>query len=545
MEEQRQGPQQQTRRDYCTQMLVLLDMLPLCDPACVRDTSELLCRFVREEADEGQLVNALIVWHALSYKFDPRVSGSLFTESLKGVLLEAVHSDSNRVCLHGLITLEGFLKNGGGVEKLLNHNEMVALSHRLRRLALSRDKQLKLQAYWLIHHPPLSKMVGEIDERDEKMEEKEYNSSEDNNLQNDSYVTSTRVMLSSEDKSSCLKLSADYLEVRNDTSSFGSLRANAFVTYGQIPHTNGSRQRASATKKEEKDDSDKVVIEQESENEIAMAKVTDGKNGEQKITEKKQKQRKQKKAKKRVAHKWYFEVKLRTNGVMQIGWATKDTVFNPEEGQGVGDDVFSYAYDGARGYAWHNALAAKCLWPRRRWQKGDVISCLYNGKRGTIIFYLNGDIVLHNPADVRSLTSPEEETATKRATFRRVKRHFQFYPAVSFGAYQQCSFRFARSQWRFFSRIEEEVGQVESIEEYVEREGIPLPPPSPLFLHPRDREEDEGKDSNEERELCSICFAEAADTELQPCHHGGICFRCSLRVTQCPMCRADVLERLQ
>lgn len=68
---------------------------------------------------------------------------------------------------------------------------------------------------------------------------------------------------------------------------------------------------------------------------------------------------------------------------MQIGWATKDSVFKPEvldssrltgrlekegilcslrgclqEGSGIGDDVFSYAYDGCRRQAWHAAMSA-------------------------------------------------------------------------------------------------------------------------------------------------------------------------------------------
>jgi len=28
--------------------------------------------------------------------------------------------------------------------------------------------------------------------------------------------------------------------------------------------------------------------------------------------------------------RWYYEVTLRTGGIMQIGWATKDSVFKPE-----------------------------------------------------------------------------------------------------------------------------------------------------------------------------------------------------------------------
>lgn len=44
--------------------------------------------------------------------------------------------------------------------------------------------------------------------------------------------------------------------------------------------------------------------------------------------------------------KYYYEVKLLTGGLMQIGWCTLATPFMIENG--VGDDETSYAYDGNR-----------------------------------------------------------------------------------------------------------------------------------------------------------------------------------------------------
>lgn len=80
---------------------------------------------------------------------------------------------------------------------------------------------------------------------------------------------------------------------------------------------------------------------------------------------------------------WYYEVTVITSGVMQIGWATKDSkflnhviifsglrtlchdfsaamydealLFVFQEGYGIGDDEYSCAYDGCRQLIWYNA----------------------------------------------------------------------------------------------------------------------------------------------------------------------------------------------
>lgn len=51
--------------------------------------------------------------------------------------------------------------------------------------------------------------------------------------------------------------------------------------------------------------------------------------------------------------KWAWECVLHTDGIIQIGFATAACVFDAEAGTGVGDDGFSYAYDGHRIKKWH------------------------------------------------------------------------------------------------------------------------------------------------------------------------------------------------
>ncbi|MCL4135087.1 UNVERIFIED_CONTAM: hypothetical protein GTU68_056058 [Idotea baltica] len=76
---------------------------------------------------------------------------------------------------------------------------------------------------------------------------------------------------------------------------------------------------------------------------------------------------------------WYFEASVVTAGVMQIGWATKDSKFLNHEGFGIGDDEFSVAYDGCRQLIWHNAESAKHSQPC--WKAGDVRVCFSTSRR--------------------------------------------------------------------------------------------------------------------------------------------------------------------
>jgi hypothetical protein len=48
-----------------------------------------------------------------------------------------------------------------------------------------------------------------------------------------------------------------------------------------------------------------------------------------------------------------YAITLQTGGLLQIGWATQDCQVDPEGGTGIGDDEYSYAYDGVRCKKWH------------------------------------------------------------------------------------------------------------------------------------------------------------------------------------------------
>jgi hypothetical protein len=103
----------------------------------------------------------------------------------------------------------------------------------------------------------------------------------------------------------------------------------------------------------------------------------------------------------------YYEVTVQTCGVAQIGWASlnvakngvilpssgKDSFLpNSDIGDGVGDDAFSYGFDGCRNMSFHNGQEKK-FGKGACWNNRDVIGCLYDYDRSTIQYFINGEII--------------------------------------------------------------------------------------------------------------------------------------------------------
>ena len=85
---------------------------------------------------------------------------------------------------------------------------------------------------------------------------------------------------------------------------------------------------------------------------------------------------------------WYYEVSLLTAGLMQIGWATPKFTGSCNDGEGVGDDEHSFAYDGFRQLKWSNGEPQR--WGRK-WKQGDVVCCAVDMDSGVIQYTLNGE----------------------------------------------------------------------------------------------------------------------------------------------------------
>jgi hypothetical protein len=89
----------------------------------------------------------------------------------------------------------------------------------------------------------------------------------------------------------------------------------------------------------------------------------------------------------RMTGRWYYEVTLLSDGLMQIGWANALFHCDPVYGQGVGDHMHSWAFDGLRCKKWN----VSCDSYGRRWHMGDTVGVLADMDLQEIKFYLNGE----------------------------------------------------------------------------------------------------------------------------------------------------------
>jgi len=84
--------------------------------------------------------------------------------------------------------------------------------------------------------------------------------------------------------------------------------------------------------------------------------------------------------------KWYYEARLDSYGLVQIGWCT--SAFKPDTaaGNGVGDDENSWAYDGSRQQKWHGGSESYGQY----WSSGDIIGCAVDLDNKKMNFFRNG-----------------------------------------------------------------------------------------------------------------------------------------------------------
>uniref|UniRef100_A0A8C1V9U0 Ryanodine receptor 3 n=1 Tax=Cyprinus carpio TaxID=7962 RepID=A0A8C1V9U0_CYPCA len=86
--------------------------------------------------------------------------------------------------------------------------------------------------------------------------------------------------------------------------------------------------------------------------------------------------------------KWYFEFEALTGGDMRVGWARPGC--RPDIELGLDDQ--SFVFDGYRGRRVH--MGSHFF--GRTWTKGDVVGCMINMEDKSMIFTLNGEIVITN-----------------------------------------------------------------------------------------------------------------------------------------------------
>ncbi|KAK7804491.1 hypothetical protein U0070_022109 [Myodes glareolus] len=210
---------------------------------------------------------------------------------------------------------------------------------------------------------------------------------------------------------------------------------------------------------------------------------------------------------------WYYEVTVITSGVMQIGWATRDSKFLNHEGYGIGDDEYSCAYDGCRQLIWYNARSKPHVHPC--WKEGDTVGFLLDLNEKQMIFFLNGNQL-----------PPEKQVFSSTVS--------GFFAAASFMSYQQCEFNFGAKPFKYPPSM-----KFSTFNDYAfltAEEKIILPRHRRLALL---------KQVSIRENCCSLCCDEVADTQLKPCGHSDLCMDCALQLETCPLCRKEIVSRIR
>uniref|UniRef100_A0A7M4FPQ6 Ryanodine receptor 3 n=1 Tax=Crocodylus porosus TaxID=8502 RepID=A0A7M4FPQ6_CROPO len=86
--------------------------------------------------------------------------------------------------------------------------------------------------------------------------------------------------------------------------------------------------------------------------------------------------------------KWYFEFEAVTGGDMRVGWARPGC--RPDLELGADDQAF--VFEGNKGQRWHQGSG----FFGRNWQPGDVVGCMINLDDKSMIFTLNGELLITN-----------------------------------------------------------------------------------------------------------------------------------------------------
>ncbi|KAM6969596.1 LOW QUALITY PROTEIN: ryanodine receptor 3 [Tautogolabrus adspersus] len=99
--------------------------------------------------------------------------------------------------------------------------------------------------------------------------------------------------------------------------------------------------------------------------------------------------------------KWYFEFEAVTGGDMRVGWARPGCKPDVE----LGTDDLAFVFDGYRGHCLNmgSRLFGRC------WHAGDVVGCMINMEDKSMIFTLNGEILITTKGSELCFTDFETE----------------------------------------------------------------------------------------------------------------------------------------
>lgn len=118
--------------------------------------------------------------------------------------------------------------------------------------------------------------------------------------------------------------------------------------------------------------------------------------------------------------KWYYEVEILSPGSVSLGWALTDAA--PDSA--LGGDESSWAYDGS---AEEKRFAGVKDTYGKKWQVGDTVGVFLDTNDRTIVFSLNGELLVDPSAGDAAFTEIQGE---------------EFVPACTLGIGQKCRLNF-------------------------------------------------------------------------------------------------------
>uniref|UniRef100_A0A3B4UZ35 Ryanodine receptor 2 n=1 Tax=Seriola dumerili TaxID=41447 RepID=A0A3B4UZ35_SERDU len=122
------------------------------------------------------------------------------------------------------------------------------------------------------------------------------------------------------------------------------------------------------------------------------------------------------------AGKWYFELEVLTAGEMRVGWARPGCLPDQE----LGSDDQAFVFDGFKVQRWHQGNEHF----GRAWQMGDVVGCMVDLNEHTMMFTLNGEVLL--------------DDSGSELTFKDFEAGEGFIPVCSLGVCQVGRMNFGK-----------------------------------------------------------------------------------------------------
>ncbi|CAO0796302.1 unnamed protein product [Mucor circinelloides] len=201
--------------------------------------------------------------------------------------------------------------------------------------------------------------------------------------------------------------------------------------------------------------------------------------------------------------KWYYEVVLLTDGIMQIGWGTKKCLLSSQDGSGIGDDAHGFAFDTHRCGVWAAGELHSSSSAPSECKAGDVLGCLLDLDENCCTFFVNGQDYGLGIVFTRSTMA--------------------LYPTISLTGHQHVVANFGHQAWYHG------VDGAKAVTDAASRTAAKI--------------KLEVTETKDDGPLCNICYSEPINTKLLPCEHGGIGEHCAQTFESCPFCRS-IIEKI-